>query len=333
MRKTFLHISWFLGLFPALLWGQQDPMFTNYQFNSLTFNPAYAGSNEHLTVNLVHRQQWLGFDGAPTTQSLLAHTPLKNERLGLGVSLVNDKIGPTGSFGLSGAYAYRLLVGKKKNMKLSLGLQASIANWHGDWLDIVVEQGSDPAFESNYNAWLPNFGAGAYLSSDRFYAGLSCPKLLENNIQRVRNGKEEFFGQSYRHWYGTAGAIFPIDGDQVVFRPSMLIKGTGLFSSFKTDSQKQHVGSPTAINLDASFFLRQTFWLGLTFRTAVQVGNSSNDSVDLWFAWYMRNGLRIGAAYDITLSKLQSVGQRSFELMAGYEFDIKVKQVASPRYF
>ena len=196
MRKTFLHISWFLGLFPALLWGQQDPMFTNYQFNSLTFNPAYAGSNEHLTVNLVHRQQWLGFDGAPTTQSLLAHTPLKNERLGLGVSLVNDKIGPTGSFGLSGAYAYRLLVGKKKNMKLSLGLQASIANWHGDWLDIVVEQGSDPAFESNYNAWLPNFGAGAYLSSDRFYAGLSCPKLLENNIQRVRNGKEEFFGQS-----------------------------------------------------------------------------------------------------------------------------------------
>lgn len=313
--------------------GQQDPMFTNYQFNSLVFNPAYAGSNEHLTVNLIHRQQWLGFEGAPVTQSLIAHTPLKSERVGVGLSLVNDKIGPTGTFNMAGSYAYRMQVGKKKNMKLSFGLQASVANWHGDWLDVTVEQGTDPAFQQNISRWLPNFGAGVYLSSKRFYAGFGCPRLLENDLRNTKSDNIDLYGKTYRHWYTAVGAIFPIDGDQLIFKPSLLLKSTGLFSSFRSDDRAQNIGSPTALNIDAAFFFRQTFWVGATFRTAVQFSKSSSDSADLWAAWNLRNGLRLGASYDITLSRLQKAAGNSFELMAGYEFDIKVKKVASPRYF
>lgn len=313
--------------------GQQDPMFTNYHFNSLTFNPAYAGNNEHLTLNLIHRQQWLGFDGAPVTQSLIAHTPLNNERVGVGLSLVNDKIGPTGTFNVAGSYAYRMIVGKKKNMKLSFGLQASVANWRGNWLDVTVEQSSDPAFQQNVSRWLPNFGAGVYLSGKRFYAGFGCPRLLENDLRQAKGEGIEFYGKTYRHWYTSIGGILPIDGDQIIFRPSLLLKSTGLFSSFRGDDAIQNIGSPTALNMDAAFFFRQTFWVGATFRTAVQAKKSSSDSADLWVAWYLRNGLRVGASYDITLSRVQKAGGNSFELMAGYEFDIKVKKVASPRYF
>lgn len=313
--------------------GQQDPMFTSYQFNSLVFNPAYAGSNEHLTLNLIHRQQWLGFDGAPTTQSLLAHSPLKNERVGLGLSLMNDKIGATNTFNVAGAYAYRMLVGKKKNMKLSLGLQASMANWRGDWSALTVEHGSDPSFQQNISRWMPNFGAGVYLSGKRFYAGLGVPRLLENDLRQAKNDAVDFYGKTYRHLYTSLGGIFPLDGEQIVFRPSLLLKSTGLFSSFKHDGETQNIGAPTALNVDASVFFRQTFWVGVSYRTAIQTQKSSNDSAALWIAWYLRNGLRLGASYDFTLSKLQKAGGNSFEVMVGYEFDIKVKQVASPRYF
>lgn len=308
-------------------------MFTSYQFNSLIFNPAYTGSNEHLTLNLIHRQQWLGFDGAPSTQSLIAHSPLKNERVGLGISLLNDKVGPTNTFHAAGSYAYRMLVGKKKNMKLSLGLQASMANWRADWSDVTVEHGSDPSFQQNISRWMPNFGAGIYLSSKRFYAGMGVPRLLENDLRKAQNDAVDFYGKTYRHLYTSVGGIFPFDGEQIVFRPSLLLKSSGLFSSFKKDGKTQNIGAPTALNIDASFFFRQTFWVGATFRTAVQTQKSSSDSADLWAAWYLRNGLRLGASYDFTLSKLQKAGANSFEVMVGYEFDIKVKQVASPRYF
>ena len=319
------------GLAPAF--GQQDPMFTNYQFNGLVFNPAYAGSNEHLTLNLIHRQQWLGFDGAPVSQSLIAHTPLKNERVGVGFNMVNDKIGPTRTFKVAGSYAYRIIVGKKKNMKLSAGLQASAANWRGDWSDLTVEVSDDPSFEQNVSRWLPNFGVGLYLSGKRFYAGLGCPQLLENDLRQAKSGDIPFYGKSYRHWYAALGGIVPIDGDQLIFRPSMLLRGVGLFSSFKDDDKIQNIGSPTALNLDAAFLFRQTFWVGASFRTAVQAKKSSSDSADLWVAINLRNGLRLGVSYDMTLSQLQQAAGSSIELMAGYEFDIKVKKVASPRYF
>lgn len=322
-----------LFFFWGILWAatasaQQNPMFTNYHFNSLAFNPAYAGSNEHLTLNLSHRQQWLGFDGAPVTQTLTAHSPLRNERVGVGLTLSNDRIGPGGTLDLSASYAYRMPVGTSKKLKLSLGLQASVANWRGDFSKITVEHSDDPSFQQNLSRWLPNFGAGAYLHSEKFYLGLGCPHILEHDLRKAKGSTEALFAKNYRHLYLSTGAAFPFNGEQLVFRPSLLVQSAG----FLSDRNGQDIGAPTSANLGAAVLFRQLFWVGTSYRSALS-GKSSNDSANLWLAWSLRNGLRFGAAYDLTLSKIRTASSNSFEIMLGYEFDIKVKQVASPRYF
>ncbi len=329
MRRTLPFLLLFV--FAPGLQAQQDPMFTKYVFNSLIFNPAVAGSNEHLTLNLIHRQQWLGFEGAPSTQSLSAHSPLRNERVGIGFSLVNDKAGAAGTFDLSTAYSYRFRL--NKNLQLSAGLQASVTNWRGNWSSLLLEQSGDAVFQENLHRWLPNFGAGLHLTGKNFYAGIGCPRLLEHRLQGTAAGSTALFARVYRHYYFTAGAAFPLRGDNLVFRPSLLLKSTGLFSSFRSGNRSYDIGAPTEADLDVSVFFIKTFWLGAAYRTALSGKKSSNDSVDFWASWHLRNGLRFGAAYDLTLSPLRKAGNGSFELMLGYEFDVKVRKAASPRFF
>jgi type IX secretion system PorP/SprF family membrane protein len=312
---------------------QQDALFSKYRFNSLTFNPAYAGSNEHLTLNLLHRQQWMGLEGAPRTQTLTAHTPLANDRVGLGLSLTNDKIGASGTFDLSTAYAYRVPVGER--FRLAGGLQLGVTQWRGDWTKLTLDKTDDPAFVNNLNRWLPNFGAGLYLYSDRFYLGFACPRLLEHDLRRTDSAEDgAFFARTYRHYYTTIGGAFPWQGNEnLIVRPSLLLKSTGLFSGLRSDEAFQSVGSPTQVDVDVSLLFMQIFWAGASYRTALERGRSSDDSADLWAAVLLRNGLRLGAAYDVVLSPLRSATSGSFELMLGYEFDIKTNRVASPRYF
>jgi len=326
---------------PLFTWGiiwalsasaQQDPMFTNYHFNSLVFNPAYAGSNEHLALNLSHRQQWLGFDGAPVTQTLTAHTPLRNERVGVGFALTNDKIGPGGTTDLAASYAYRMQVGASKKLKLSLGLQASVANWRGKFSEITVEHTDDPSFSQNLSRWLPNFGAGAYLYGEKFYLGLGCPRIFEHDLRKTKEDTEGVFAKNFRNLYVSTGAVFPLQGDQLIFRPSLLLQSAGFLSDVKKEVAGQNIGAPMSANLGAAVLFRQLFWVGTSYRTALS-GKSSHDSANLWLAWSLRNGMRFGASYDITLSKIRTASSNSFEIMLGYEFDVKVKQVASPRYF
>lgn len=312
-------------------YAQQDPMFTKYVFNGLVFNPAYAGSKDHLTVNLIHRSQWFGLEGAPTTQSFSVHSPLRNQHIALGFSLLNDQIGATGSTDLKTDYAYRI---KWKNgWQLSLAVEASIANWRSNWGKLNLEQTGDDAFSENISTWFPNFGAGAYLYAERFYAGFGSPRLLEHNLRKAETGANTIYARTYRHYYGTVGAALPLKNKNVVFRPSVLLKSTGLFSSLRNDALLLDVGSPTQIDLDAAFFFFETLWVGAAYRTALEGRRSSHDSGDLYLTWYLRNGLRLGAAYDILFSSIRHAAGGSFELMLGYEFDVKVKRVATPRYF
>ncbi|MBV6441319.1 MAG: type IX secretion system membrane protein PorP/SprF [Haliscomenobacteraceae bacterium CHB4] len=330
MRKSLLFVPFILVFTVPGAFGQQDPMFTNYFFNKLIFNPAVAGSDGHLTAHLIHRSQWLGIEGAPTTQSLSVHSPLNNERIGLGLSVVNDNFGASGTLDISTAYAYRFPVGE--NMNLSVGLQAGLGNWRGNWSKLTLEDATDEVFSENLNTWLPNFGAGAYLSGERFFLGAGCPRILEYDL-RESDGGTPYYAKNYRHYYSIIGAAFPLGSEQLVFRPSALLKSTGLFSKLRKYSSRNEISSPTELDIDLSFFFRQVFWIGMAYRTALELGDSSNDSADLWTAFYFRNGLRLGAAYDLTLSKLNKVNNGSFEVMAGYEFNIKIKRVASPRYF
>ncbi len=163
--------------------------------------------------------------------------------------------------------------------------------------------------------------------------GFGSPRLLENNLRKAETSVGAIYAKTYRHYYGTLGAAFPLKNKNVVFRPSVLFKSTGILSSFRNDALENPIGSPTQIDVDAAFFLFETLWVGAAYRTALETRQSSVDSGDLYLTWYLRNGLRVGAAYDILFSRIRHAAGGSFELMLGYEFDVKVKRVATPRYF
>ena len=332
MRKTITLVTLLLlGALTAQ--AQQDPMFTKYMFNSLSFNPAYAGSKDHATLNLLHRTQWWGIDGAPTTQSLTMHTPLKNERVGVGFSLVNDKIGPTNGLNLNVSYAYRIPMGKKG--KLSIGLQGGVTNWRADWSKLNIETPGDPPFGTNVNWWKPNIGAGLYYYNKNFYTGLGVPRIIEYDLIPNRTDQLPIYAKQVRHYFYTLGGAIPLSGNALVFKPSLLVKASAPDSRLARDTSFQRVGSPTEFNIDLSLFFQETLWVGTSFRSSVEVfqKKSSYDSIDFWVSYYLANGTRIGASYDYTLTKIQSKAQGSFEIMLGYEFDYKTKRVVTPRYF
>ncbi len=331
MRKIFTFVAFlFCGSFA---FGQQDAMFTKYMFNSLIYNPAYAGAKDHLAVGLLHRTQWWGIDGAPSTQTFTIHTPLRNERVGVGLSAYSDVIGPTHSVGGNLSYAYRIPIGRGK---LSIGLQGGVTSWRADFTKLLLDDGTDSAFNDDPTPsfWLPNFGAGLYYYTKRFYVGLGVPNLVEFDLRKNAENVP-IYARSYRHYFATVGAAFPLNGDALIFKPSIFVKNVGLLSDLNKDAAYQNIGAPTEFDIDLSLLFFQAFWIGASFRSAIEAFNntSSFDSVDIWASYYMMNGLRIGAAYDYTLTKLQPEAQGSFEIMLGYEFNYRTKKAVTPRYF
>lgn len=322
MKKITTLLAFFL-LLGTFAQGQQDAMFTKYMFNSLSFNPAYAGSKEHMALGFLHRSQWVGIDGAPNTESFTMHTPLSNKRVGVGMNLMRDKIGPSVDMFLGLDYAYRIKIGPGK---LSLGVQGSIENWRADWTELDPEKVFDPSFNTNPNTWLPNFGAGLYYYTRMFYVGASVPKLIKNDLTPIGDTKNNFLlNKGRRHYYLTTGVAIPLNGEDLVFRPSVLVKSVALFD--------EGFSTPTEFDIDLSLLFYQTFWVGASFRSAFEFKSSSYDSVDFWASYNLSNGLRIGAAFDYTLTKLQGPAKGSFELMIGYEFDYQTKRTVTPRYF
>lgn len=315
---------------------QQDAMYTKYMFNSMVFNPAYAGSTDYLSVGILHRQQWVGIDGAPLTQTFTIHTPVK-DKIGVGMSIVNDKIGASASTTANLVYAYRIQFGTGK---LSLAVQTSVMNWRADWSKLKFRDPkiSDEAYNlDNPNRWLPNFGAGLYYATDKFYAGFSVPHLLTSDLRRNVSQGLAKWAKVYRHFYITAGAAIPISGPSLVFKPSLLIKSVGLFSNFSSNSDALNsVGAPTEFDIDMAFLFYNRLWLGASFRSSVEAifsDASSVDSGDIWASFLLPNGLRIGLAYDYTLTKLQEQSRATYEVMLGYDFNYQVKKINTPRYF
>ena len=316
---------------------QQDPMFTKYMFNSLSFNPAYAGSHDYMSVRLLYRDQWWGTPGAPTSQTFTVHSPV-GKRVGLGVGLTNDKIGASGSTTANISYAYRIPFGKGK---LNLGLQTGVTNWRADWsvLRYKDPRQQDQVFTNlTENRWLPNFGAGAFYYAPKFYVGFSVPHLINWDLQKT--GALPLAGepaQLYRHFFFHTGMIIPVKGDAIVFKPSLLIKSVGLLSDFSSSPTTNPVGAPTEFDIDLSLLFYDAFWVGVSFRSAFEArqfgGASSFDSADIWAAFYLFNGIRIGAAYDYTLTPIQEEADGSFEIMLGYDFNYTARKVNTPRYF
>ena len=330
-------ITLFLLLFFVFqnIHAQQDAMFTKYMFNSLSYNPGYAGSREYLSVVALYRNQWNGMDGAPVTQTFSVHSPL-NERVGVGLNVTNDKVGVSGSTQANLSYAYRIPFGEGK---VSIGVQASFLNYRADFdrLNYKDPQDQDQSFRgSNVNFWAPNFGAGVFYYSEKFYAGFSAPHLLKSDLRKEEVNSRRW-AQLYPHYFFTTGVAIPVQGDNLIFKPSILIKSVGLFGEFASRSDNLlPIGAPNEFDIDLSLLFYQALWVGASFRSSFEavVGSSSSvDSADLWAMMHLRRGIRVGLAYDFTLTELQDYNNGSFEIMLGYDFNFKEKHIVTPRYF
>lgn len=327
-------------------YAQQDPMYTKYIFNPLAYNPAYAGSSEALDLALLHRHQWWGIEGAPMTQSLVLHGLIPDKNIGLGMNLSYDRIAINRQFNAYGSFAYRLSLGSRrhrhrKNVKptthLFLGLQAGVSQWSADWTKLNYSSPQyDPAFDLTLqeNKWLPNFGAGFYLQSKYWYVGFSSPMLVQHRLRSRNEAIEPFnipIAQRYRHYYLSGGGIIRLDGEKedFVLRPIVLIKNVGLF--FAKNDADEPISAPTEFDLDICLIYKQMFWFGVAFRSAFELGPSSYDSVDFWFSVRLKNRLRIGVAYDLSLTKLRGPAQGTYEILVGYDL-VRPPSVNQPEY-
>jgi len=291
---------------------QQASMYTHYMNNTLIVNPAYAGSRDALTITAINRMQWVDFDGAPVTQSLTMHMPLPNERLGIGLSVLNDKIGPTNATSLVFDLAYRFNLTQKSKMAFGLSAGANMFNANLSELQLNVQ--NDPVFLNNINNHVtPNIGFGAYYSRERFYAGISNPNLLETSYSQIDQGNgTSLIGKEQRHFFFIAGALFHLS-QSLDFKPTSFIKTT--------------VGAPIEADLTASFIIKKRLLLGAMFRTGDAFGGL--------IGFNFTDMLHLGYSYDWSFGlQTAKYNQGSHEIVLSYDFLLfNKKQIHSPRYF
>jgi len=286
---------------------QQDAMFTHYAFNTLAVNPAYAGSRDALTITGLHRSQWVGFDGAPTTQTLTLHTPIFKEQLGAGLSIMNDKIGPVNNFSITGDFSYNFKV--TQNSKLAFGLKGGINLLQGTLSDVPTETANDPTFVSTRSDILPNFGFGAYYYTSKWYAGISTPKLLENDYK-----SNTVMGSQQRHFFFIAGTVFDLNKKGTIkLKPTTFVKVTE--------------AAPIEADITGMFIIQDTYEIGAMFR--------SGDAAGLLLGYNLNEQLRIGYSFDWSFTnKTGKYNSGSHELMLRYDFIYKSKRkIRSIRYF
>lgn len=283
---------------------QQEVMFTQYMFNGLALNPAYAGSQGVVSATAIGRQQWVGLEGAPSTQTFSIHSPVVNERVGVGMLLIHDKIGVTDQYNATLSYAYRIPL---KHGKLAMGLQAGISSYRANYPEIGIS--NDAAFnQGKVSAWQPNFGTGIYYYNTRFYAGVSVPQLLERAYDTYETNASIGL---VRHYFLNAGYVFDLSED-LKLKPNALLKAVE--------------GAPVQLDLNANLLIMEVLWIGISWR--------SFESVDGLLQLQLTDRLQLGYSYDFaTTREIRSVNGGSHELSLNYRFTIGHKKSVSPRYF
>ena len=282
---------------------QQMPQFTQYMYNTIAINPAYAGNRDALTVVGLHRSQWTGVDGGPETQTLSIHSPLRNEKVGLGLSVINDKLGYENQTLVYGDFSYTINVADATT--LSFGLKGGMSYYNLD--ENLLGEVNDPFLEGDtFNRWTPNIGAGLFLSSQKWYMGLSAPRLLNND----NNEKSEFVALEQVHYYLTGGYVFDLS-DQWKLRPTALAKLTD--------------GAPLSVDVSAAAIYNETVYLGATYRI--------DDAVGAFVDFQIFNNFRVGYAYEYTLSDLEQYSNGSHEILLIYELRLNNTKYKSPRFF
>ncbi len=304
MQKIFISSILFLIL-SFNVKGQQQAMFTQYMFNGLALNPAYAGIHEGLSASMLWREQWVGFEGAPSTQTFSIHSPIRYKPISLGAMLIRDKIGVTEQFGAYFSYAYRIMTGRKS--RISFGLQGSLSNFNSNYVDATL--GLDPTLlNSNVNETKPNIGAGIMFHSDKYYFGLSVPQVLNHRFDSSNPDSDSYM---VRHYFATAGVVLDLNRD-VKIKPNLLIKAVR--------------GAPVELDLNVNVLLQEFLWVGVSYR--------SFDSFDAIVQFQLTPLLQLGYAFDFaTTTEIRRVNSGSHEIMVNYRFKLNKDKTVTPRYF
>ncbi|HEX8562008.1 MAG TPA: type IX secretion system membrane protein PorP/SprF [Flavobacterium sp.] len=298
-------LLFFILLFATAARAQQDAQFTQYMYNTININPAYAGSRGALSIFGLHRTQWVGMDGAPVTNALSINTPLGNKGVGIGVSLVNDKIGPTNENAFSIDFSYT--VKTSESYKLSFGIKGTANLFSLDPNKLNPEDQDDPSLQGFDNEFSPNIGAGVYWHSDKTYIGLSVPNFIETTRY---SDNEVVINQEKLNFYLIGGHVFDL-GPSLRFKPAVLTKVVA--------------GAPLQVDLSANFLINEKFVLGGAYRL--------DAAVSAMAGFQITRGIYIGYGYDMDTTELRNYNQGSHEVFMRFELFSTNSKIISPRFF
>ena len=309
MKKITIFLAFGFLLFFNETNAQQDPQYTQYMYNMNVVNPAYAGSRGTLSLGLLGRSQWTSVDGAPKSFTFNAHAPL-GKKVGVGISVVSDEIGPAKEQNIYADFSYTLATSDVG--RLAFGLKGGVTLLDVNLLDVVLPQtasAGDPVFDENINDAFPNFGAGVYYYTDKWYASFSVPNILKSEHLDKDNINTK--ASEEVHYFLTGGYVFDLSST-LKFKPSLMFKGVA--------------GAPVSIDINANFLLYERFELGASYRV--------EDAVSLLFNFGVTPDFRIGYAYDYTISEFSNSNTGgSHEIILLYDVDFSKKNLKSPRFF
>jgi len=286
-------------------YAQQDAQYTQYMYNTINVNPAYAGSRGALSFFALHRTQWVGLDGAPINNTLSVNTPFNNSKLGLGVSIVNDEIGPSTTNSISTDISYTIPV--SESYKLSFGIKGTANLFSIDVSKLNPADQADPQFQNIDNDFSPNIGAGLYLHSEKAYLGFSVPNFIETNTY---NDNEVAIYKEKINYYLIGGYVFDLS-PSIKFKPTFMTKLVE--------------GSPLQVDVSANFMFNEKFTVGLAYRWSA--------AVSAMVGFQVSDAFYVGYAYDFETTELDNYNSGSHEIFLRYEIFKKNNKITTPRFF
>ena len=295
----------FVLMFTAFInYAQQDAQFTQYMYNTININPAYAGSRGAMSIFAMHRTQWVGLDGAPVTNAASINTPLNETNLGLGVSIINDKIGPTTENTISADLSYT--VPTSETFKLSFGIKAT-ANLFNLDINRLNPENVDPTLQNFNNKFTPNVGAGIYWHSDKSYLGFSIPNFIESS--RYDDNEVAILKEKINYYF-MAGHIFDLN-QSIQFKPALLSKIVK--------------GAPIQVDVSGNFMFSEKFVVGVAYRWSA--------AVSAMVGFQVSEGMYIGYGYDYDTTRLRNYNSGSHEIFLRYEIFKNDSKITTPRFF
>lgn len=290
-------------------YAQTEPMYGQYMYNMVVLNPAYAGNRGVVSMNAFYRNQWAGMPGAPKTTSFSIDGLVDEKGLGIGMQLYDDRLGVEKARGINGFISTRVRL--SENGVLSGGLSLGLMNYRADLTEVVnLFQPNDPSFSQNYSTWKPVVGAGLYYHTDKFYMGISLPNVLMSRLSTLDLIKSGMNKMNEQHLFITAGTVFEA-GEQVKVKPSVMMKKVS--------------GSPVQLDLNTNVWLKDLLGVGVSYRTG--------DAVLGMLELQASPQLRVGYAYETSVSVLKAYNTGTHEVMIRYEFGKNGANIKSLRYF